>query len=259
MDEFVDFQVHDNGVGVVELQRPPVNAISSQVCRQLQELVEQASDDQAVRALVVWGGPRVFAAGADIKEFPDWGHDEARQGAEVLHDAMDTLAGAPMPSIAAISGHALGGGFELALACDFRIAAEDATVGFPEILLGLIPGAGGTQRLLRLVGPTRAKELVFSGRMVDMDEARTLGIVDTVVAADDLFDAALQRAAMYARGPASMALAKRAIDEGAQLSLADGLALEKDLFATCFATRDKQIGVTSFIEHGPGKATFVHE
>lgn len=256
MGDNVDYEVQDDGVGVLRLQRPPVNAISSDVCRELRELVEQAITDEHVRALVVWGGPDVFAAGADIKEFPDWGRDEARAGAQVLHATMDTIANAPIPSIAAITGHALGGGFELALACDFRMAAEGAKVGFPEILLGLVPGAGGTQRLLREVGPTRAKDLVFSGRMVNMDEALALGLVDSVHDTDDLFDAARQRAATYAAGPASMALAKRAIDEGADLALADGLALEQELFAECFTTRDKQIGVESFIEHGPGKATF---
>ncbi len=256
MGDLVELHVRDGMVGEIRLERPPMNPISSEVCRQLQECVATAIADDDVRALVVWGGPKVFAAGADIKEFPDWGHDEALAGAQVLHAAMDLLAGAPMPTIAAITGFALGGGFELALACDFRFAADDARVGFPEITLGLIPGAGGTQRLLRLVGPTRAKELVFSGRMVATEEARALGLVDEVHSPEDVFRKALAAAARYAAGPASMAFAKRAIDEGADLALADGLELERQLFAASFATQDKQIGVTSFLEHGPGKATF---
>lgn len=257
MGDLVELQVQDSKVGVLRLQRPPMNAISGEVCRQLRACVDEAVADDGVRALVVWGGPKVFAAGADIKEFPEWGRDEALAGATVLHDAMDALATAPMPTIAAIAGYALGGGFELALACDFRFAADNAKVGFPEILLGLIPGAGGTQRLLRLVGPTRAKDLVFSGRMVDMTAAPDLGLVDAVHPVDDLFDRAVAAAAVYAAGPASMALAKQAIDRGADLALAEGLALEKELFADCFATEDKEIGVASFIEHGPGQAEFV--
>lgn len=257
MGDLVQLHVHDGMVGEIRLTRPPMNAISGDVCRELQACVSEANADDNVRALVVWGGPKVFAAGADIKEFPAWGRDEALAGATVLHAAMDQLAAAPMPTIAAITGYALGGGFELALACDFRFGADNAKVGFPEILLGLLPGAGGTQRLLRLVGPTRAKEMVFSGRMVDMTEAPGLGLVEAVHPVDDLFDRAVAAATEYAAGPASMALAKRAIDEGANLSLSEGLVLEKELFADCFATEDKQTGVASFIEYGPGKATFV--
>jgi enoyl-CoA hydratase/carnithine racemase len=258
MAELVSLQVHaDVGVGEIRLQRPPMNAISSALCRDLVEVVDEAVAHDDVRALVVWGGPKVFAAGADIKEFPDWGHDEALEGARVLHRAMDAIAVAPMATIAAISGYALGGGFELALACDFRVAADNAKVGFPEITLGLIPGAGGTQRLARLVGPTRAKELVFSGRMVDMTEAPDLGLVQAVVPADDLFDHAVAEAARFAAGPYSLRLAKRAIDEGVELPLDEALALEQQLFADCFDTEDKQIGVASFIEHGPGQASFV--
>lgn len=255
----VELDVRSDGVGVLTLRRPPVNAISSRVCLELADLVSGAVDDPAVRALVVWGGRKVFAAGADIKEFPDWGPEEARAGAAVLHRCMDTIAGAPMPSIAAVTGYALGGGFELALACDFRMVASDATVGFPEILLGLLPGAGGTQRLARLVGPARAKELVLSGRMVGAEEAFSLGLADTLVDGDDLFDAAVARAAGLAAGPASTALAKRAIDEGLDLPLDQALALERDLFAASFATRDMRIGVASFLEHGPGRAAFEHE
>lgn len=257
MGDLVELHVRDGKVGEIRLDRPPMNAISGEVCRQLSECVAAAIADDDVRALVVWGGPKVFAAGADIKEFPAWGHDDALAGSEVLHEAMDLLAQAPMPTIAAITGFALGGGFELALACDFRFAADDARVGFPEILLGLIPGAGGTQRLLRLVGPTRAKELVFSGRMVATDEASDLGLVDAVHGAEDVFTQAMAAAAGYAAGPASMAMAKQAIDRGADLALADALELERQLFADCFATEDKEIGVTSFLDQGPGKATFV--
>lgn len=245
------------GVGVVELQRPPMNAISGALAGEVTQLVRAAVDDADCRALVVWGGPEVFAAGADVKEFPDWGPDEALAGAGVLHEAMDAVAHAPMVSIAAIAGYALGGGFELALACDFRVAAADARVGFPEVLLGLLPGAGGTQRIARLVGPNRAKDLVFSGRMVGMDEAAEVGIVNRVVAVDDLLDTATAMAAGFASGPASLALAKRAIDEGVELPLDRALVLERDLFARAFGTEDKAIGVQSFLDEGPGQADFV--
>ncbi|MBY5163054.1 enoyl-CoA hydratase/isomerase family protein [Salsipaludibacter albus] len=258
MAELVSLDVDtDTGVGVVELQRPPMNPISLQLARELTEHVRVAVDDPDCRALVVWGGPKVFAAGADVKEFPDWGPDEGREAAVVLHRAMDSIAEAPLVSIAAIAGYALGGGFELALACDFRVAAEDAKVGFPEVQLGLLPGAGGTQRIARLVGPNRAKDLVFSGRMVDMEEAAGLGIVNRVVAGDDLFTTATSMAATFAAGPASIALAKRAIDEGVGLGQAEAMALEQELFATAFGTEDKDIGVRSFLDSGPGRAEFV--
>lgn len=247
----------DTGVGVVRLERPPMNAISAAVVAAIGEIVEVALADDDCRALVVWGGPKVFAAGADVKEFPDWGPQEALAGSQDLHAAMDAVAHAPIVSVAALAGYALGGGFELALACDFRVAASDAKVGFPEILLGLLPGAGGTQRIARLVGPNRAKDLVFSGRMVGMEEAADLGIVNEVVAPDDLLDAATAMAARFAAGPASLALAKRAIDEGTELPLDQAMALERELFSAAFGTEDKAIGVQSFIDEGPGKAAFV--
>ncbi len=179
-----------------------------------------------------------------------------RRVGAVLHRALDRLARLPVPTIAAISGYALGGGCELALACDFRFAADNAHMGQPEILLGIIPGAGGTQRLPRLVGASRAKELIFTGRMVDMDEARRIGLVDEVHPADDLYDRAVAAAEQYARGPYALRMAKRAIDEGLEGPLDQGLRLEQSLFAETFVTEDKKIGVASFIEHGPGKAEF---
>jgi enoyl-CoA hydratase/carnithine racemase len=173
-----------------------------------------------------------------------------------MQDALATLAALPMVTIAVVSGYALGGGCELALACDLRFAADNAKMGLPEILLGAIPGIGGTQRLARLVGVGRAKDLVFSGRMVDMVEAPRIGLVDAVHPVDDLLGAAQAAAAHYAAGPAALALAKRAIDGGIDLSLADGLALERELFAAAFATEDLGVGVTSFLVDGPGVARF---
>ncbi len=256
-DDFVTLDLdEDTGVAVLELQRPPMNPISSAVTETIFDLVDGLVDDGTCRALVVWGGPDMFAAGADVKEFPDWGPDEALVASERLHRANDAIAHAPFPSIAALTKYALGGGFELALACDFRLATAGTRVGFPEVLLGLLPGAGGTQRIARLVGPNRAKELVFSGRMVGMDEASDLGIVNRVVADDDLLAEATDWANRLAAGPASLALAKRAIDEGIDRPLDEAMALERELFAAAFGTDDKAIGVQSFLDEGPGKATF---
>jgi enoyl-CoA hydratase len=159
--------------------------------------------------------------------------------------------------IAAVSGYALGGGCELALACDYRIASDRAVFGQPEILLGTIPGGGGTQRLARQVGPSRAKEICITGRQVAADEALRIGLVDEVVPGDELHDRALGLAAECARGAVlSQALAKQAIDRGLSTSLADGLRIEQACFVESFRTNDSQIGVRSFLEHGPGKAEF---
>ncbi len=259
MAELVTLEVDDEtSVAVLELQRPPMNPISTAVAEEVFDVVDGLVRDGSCRALVVWGGPDMFAAGADVKEFPDWGPEEAMAASVKLHRANGAIAGAAFPSIAAIAGYALGGGFELALACDFRMAAGAARVGFPEVLLGLLPGAGGTQRLARIVGPTRAKDLVFSGRMVAMEEAANLGIVDRVLDdGDDLLAAATGWATTLAAGPAALALAKRAIDEGSELPLHEGLALERELFSAAFGTEDKAIGVRSFLDEGPGRATFV--
>jgi enoyl-CoA hydratase len=204
---------------------------------------------------VVWGGERVFAAGADISEFG--GPTEARTIGGLFLEALNAVADIPRATIAAVSTFALGGGCELALACDFRLASTKAKFGQPEILLGIIPGGGGTQRLARLVGPARAKDLVFSGRQVGADEALAMGLVDEVVDPDQLLDRAIDKAAELARGAvAAQSLAKRAIDRGLDITLNGGLDLEQQLFAEVFATDDARIGVASFLEHGPGKATF---
>jgi enoyl-CoA hydratase/carnithine racemase len=244
-------------VGTIRLDRPPMNALSQQVLREIRDAAEEAGERDDVGAVVVWGGPKVFAAGADIKEFPTWtAEDIAGETGEVLEGSMETLARLSVPTIAAINGYALGGGCELALACDFRFAADNAKMGQPEILLGIIPGAGGTQRLPRLIGRSKAKELVFSGRMVDMVEAERIGLVDGVFPADDVYDRAVEAAARYAAGPRALRLAKQAIEEGTELPLDEALQHERALFAACFDTEDARTGIASFIEHGPGRATF---
>jgi enoyl-CoA hydratase/carnithine racemase len=243
-------------VGTVVIDRPPLNALDLAAWRELSVVLAEVVERDDVRALLVRGAPRAFAAGADVREFLEWGPQEAHDAAGIMQGALAALAALPMVTIAVVSGYALGGGCELALACDLRFAADNAKMGQPEILLGAIPGIGGTQRLARLVGVGRAKDLVFSGRMVDMVEAPRIGLVDAVHPVDDLLAAAQASAAHYAAGPAALALAKRAIDEGIDLALADGLALERELFAAVFATDDLGAGVTSFLSDGPGVARF---
>lgn len=243
-------------VGTVVIDRPPLNALDLSAWGELAAIVAEVAERDDVRALLVRGGPRALAAGADVGEFLDWGQDQAHAAAGVMQAALDGLAALPMVTIAVVSGYALSGGCELALACDLRFAADNAKMGQPEILLGVIPGVGGTQRLARLVGAGRAKGLVFSGRMVDMVEAQRIGLVDAVHPVDDVLAAATHAATCYAAGPAALALAKRAIDEGLDGTLAEGLRLERELFAVAFATDDLRIGVTSFLADGPGVALF---
>jgi enoyl-CoA hydratase/carnithine racemase len=253
-DDLVHVERRDDGVAVVRLDNGKVNSLSTALLNRLHDVVRELQADLP-GAVVVTGGERVFAAGADISEFA--GPDEAARIGRVFLDAFNALADLPRATIAAVAGYALGGGCELALACDFRIAADSARFGQPEILLGIIPGGGGTQRLARLVGPARAKDLVFSGRQVDATEAEAMGLVDEVVPAAELMDRALIRAAGLAGGAvAAQGLAKRAIDRGLDITLDGGLELEQQLFVEVFRTDDSQVGVQSFREHGPGKARF---
>jgi enoyl-CoA hydratase/carnithine racemase len=252
--ELVHLERRADGVAVVTLDNPKVNALSSALLRELRDVAVGLTDDPP-RSVLVTGGPKVFAAGADISEFA--GPDEARTVGGAFLEALEAVAAIPRVTVAAIGGYALGGGCELALACDLRIASERARLGQPEILLGIIPGGGGTQRLARLVGPSRAKDLILSGRQVGAEEAERIGLVDRVVPVEGFEEAALAWAAEFAAGPGAVAgLAKRAIDDGLDLDLAAGLRLEQDLFVESFRTEDSQIGVASFREHGPGKARF---
>jgi enoyl-CoA hydratase len=253
-DSFVTVDRRSDGVALVRLDRPKANALSLAVLEQLKAAAQNLIDDPP-GAAVVWGGPRIFAAGADISEFG--GPDEARGIGRQFRVALDTLASVPRVTIAAITGYALGGGCELALACDLRVVADNAKMGQPEILLGIIPGGGGTQRLPRLVGPSRARDIILTGRQVDAEEALRIGLADRVVPADQVVDTALALAASLAGGAvAAQALAKEAIDRGLQGPINQGLDIELEMFARVFQTEDSQIGVKSFLEHGPGKADF---
>jgi enoyl-CoA hydratase/carnithine racemase len=254
-EPFVLTEPAGDGVVVVQLNRPPMNTLSQAMLQELGAVASNLASDSGVKAVVVTGSDRALAAGADVKEFGDQ-HVARRIGASFRH-AFDAVAEIPRPVIAAIRGYALGGGLELACACDFRVAADSSRLGQPEILLGIIPGAGGTQRLARLIGPARTKDLVFSGRQVRADEALAIGLVDRVVPADEVVHAAVHWAGELAKGAVlAMGLAKTAIDQGLDGSLTDGLDLELDQFVASFGTEDARTGVASFLEHGPGKARF---
>ena len=254
MEDLVLLERRPDGVAVVTLNNPKVNALSQAMLARIKEIAFELTADPP-GAVVITGGERIFAAGADISEFG--GTSEGDRIGLGFHSALDAVAAIPRFVIAAVSGYALGGGCELSMACDYRIAGEKAVFGQPEVLLGIIPGGGGTQRLPRLVGSSRAKEIVMTGRQVKSDEALRIGLVDEVVPNDQLHERAFALAAEVARGALQAhAAMKRAIDEGMSSTLADGLLLERQLFTDVFATDDSQIGVKSFLEHGPGKATF---
>jgi enoyl-CoA hydratase/carnithine racemase len=246
--EFVRLETGD-GIGTIRLDRPPMNPLNAQVQEELRAAAQAVTADAGIKAVIVYGGEKVFTAGADITEFTSVSYQEMTERAPALSGAFDAIAKIPKPVVAAITGYALGGGCELALACDWRVVAEDARLGQPEIKLGIIPGAGGTQRLARLIGPARAKDLIFSGRMVDAAEALSIGLADRVVPAAEVYATAVRLVQPYVSGP-SLALraAKLAIDGGLSVDLASGLALESHLFAALFATDDRVEGTTAFVE-----------
>ncbi|MDQ2782156.1 MAG: enoyl-CoA hydratase-related protein [Actinomycetota bacterium] len=234
-----------------------MNPLSVQVQEEIRAAAVEAGERRDVAAVVVWGGDKVFAAGADIKEMQTMSYTDMVDRSVALQASITAVARIPKPTVAAVTGYALGGGCELALACDFRVAADDAKLGQPEILLGIIPGAGGTQRLSRLVGSSRAKYIIFSGRFVAAQEALAIGLVDRVVPAGAVYATAHDWMATFVGGPAyAIRAAKEAVDRGLESDLETGLEIERMLFAGLFATRDRETGLASFVEKGPGKATF---
>lgn len=254
-DSDIVLERRDGGVAVVTLNRPKANALSTGLLAELAATVTGLSSDRP-GALILWGGRRIFAAGADIKEFSD--SSVGARVSDAFKDVTDALDDLACTTIAAICGYALGGGLELAMGCDMRVAGASAKVGQPEILLGIIPGGGGTQRLARLVGPSRAKDLILTGRQLGAAEALSWGLVDRVVDDDAVLDEALSIASAVASGPPlAIAAAKRAIDNGLDVSLSEGLGIERDEFVGLFETEDAKRGIESFAANGPGKATFV--
>ena len=256
MGEFVRVEVADQ-IATIRLDRPKMNALNFQVQAEIAAAAAEVSADEAVRAVILYGGERVFAAGADIKEMAPLGTAAMSERAAALQAALNDVADIPKPVVAAVTGYALGGGLELALCADFRVLGESAKVGQPEILLGVIPGAGGTQRLPRLIGPGRAKDLIFTGRHVAADEALAIGLADKVVPDAEVYQAAKDLVAQYAAGPAlALRAAKQAVNKGLEVDLATGLEIERLHFASLFATEDQKSGMRSFLEDGPGKAIF---
>jgi enoyl-CoA hydratase/carnithine racemase len=254
--EFVSLEV-DGGVGTIRLDRPPMNAFNRQLQEELRACAEEAALRADVRAVVVYGGEKAFAAGADIKEMVGMSYADMAPVARRLQACFGSLSEIPKPTVAAITGYALGGGMEVALGCDRRVCGDNAKLGQPEILLGIIPGGGGTQRMARLIGAPKAKDLIFTGRMVGAEEALAIGLVDQVVPADEVYATARSWAEQFVNGPAmALAAAKKAIDGGLDADLHTGLDLEAELFAALFATDDRKVGMTSFVENGPGKAQF---
>jgi enoyl-CoA hydratase/carnithine racemase len=247
-----------DGIAVVRIDRPKMNALSVDVQRRIADAAGECAKRTDIAAVVLTGGEQVFAAGADIKEMAALSHVEMVAHSATLQAAFTAVAQIPKPVVAAVNGYALGGGCELALSADIRFAADDAVFDQPEIKLGIIPGAGGTQRLRRLVGPARAKDIIFTGRFVGAAEALAIGLVDQVLPATEVLPAAIAWAGQFVGGPAlALRAAKACIDRGAEVDLDTGLEIERAHFAGLFATEDRTIGMRSFLEQGPGKASFL--
>lgn len=258
MGEFVKLETSRvDKIGIIRLDRPKVNALNPQLSRELLEVATEVEGRDDLRAIVLWGGPRIFAAGADIAGFPtNEGHRDPSDMVDDLLAALFKVENLPQITCSAVNGFALGGGCEVSMSTDFRVCGESAQFGQPEILLGIIPGGGGTQRLTRLVGVTKSKEISYSGRMVPAEEALEIGLVSSVHPDDQVLDAAIDMLTPYASGPAALVNCKRAIMEGLHLDLEAAIAVEKREFVAAFQSEDSVTGITSFLENGPGKAVF---
>lgn len=256
MTQLVEFELVGN-VALITLDSPPVNAISAAVEAALIASCQEATHRREVRAIVLTGSTKAFSAGADIKEMSAASYQERVLASTRQETAWSAVASIPKPVIAAIRGYALGGGCELALCCDLRIAGASSKFGQPETLLGLIPGAGGTQRLTRLVGPGHAKDLIMTGRLIQADEALRMGLVTRVVADDRVLEDSMDLATNLAAGPRfALRAAKEAVDFGSRVDLETALEMERLHALSLSATTDMAAGIASFIEHGPGHADF---
>jgi enoyl-CoA hydratase/carnithine racemase len=247
----------EGGVATLRLDRPPVNALNLAMQEEILGAARWLARSAEVRAVVISGGPKMFAAGADIKEMAAMSYQEMAGASHLLQESFTAVAGLPMPVVAAVTGFALGGGCELALCADLRVVGERAKLGQPEVLLGVIPGLGGSQRLPRLIGPSRAKDMILTGRYVGAEEARSFGLADRVVADEAVYEEALALARQFAAGaPLALAAAKRAVNQGLEVDIATGCQIERLEFAGLFATDDRRTGMESFLAEGAGKATF---
>lgn len=258
MGEFVNIEMSETpGVAIIRLDRPKVNALNQQVGEELLAAATEVESRDDIKAVVIWGGPKIFAAGADIGAFPiDAADRNPTEMVRPLISANNKIENLTQITVSAVNGVALGGGCELSMATDFRVCGESARFGQPEILLGIIPGAGGTQRLPRLVGITKAKEINYSGRMVNAEEALAIGLVSSVHPDDEVLSAAVAMVAPYVNGPAAIKNVKKAMMDGLHLSLPDALDVELGEFVKSFQTDDAVTGIKSFLESGPGKAKF---
>ena len=248
--DFVNVEREENGIVVLTIDRQEkLNSLNQQVLEELRQALLNLEDDPPRVTVVTGAGERSFVAGADIAGMSEMSPLEAKRFSELSHEAMRLVDRSLVPTIAAINGFALGGGCELALACDIRIAAENALFGFPEATLGILPGMGGTQRLPRLVGPGIAKELIFSGRRIDAEEARTFNLVNRVVPEGEALSAARELAEEIAsNGPVAVRHAKAAANKAQDVDLASGLEYEADQFALLFGTEDAREGMGAFVE-----------
>lgn len=247
----------DDGVATIVVDRPPLNALNNALRIELGSAIGSLVDDDGVRAVVVTGGPKAFAAGADLKELVSMGYEQISGWNRALQRVFTEVAALPVPVIAAVNGFALGGGMELALAADFRILGQGAIMALPEIQLGIVPGAGGIQRLRRLVGISTAKQLLMSGRRIAADEALSIGLAEYVVPDGEVLERAQQLAAELAAGPRfALQAIKESVDLGADSSLAASLAFDRSNLAGLFATDDRERGMESFFAEGLGKARF---
>lgn len=249
--EFISYDKKEGSIGVLIINRPKVlNALNWDTLRELREFFEDVLPKEGLKALVVTGaGEKAFVAGADIEQMNSMQPREFQEYVDYAHRVFELLEGGSCPSIAAINGYALGGGCELALACDIRIASEKAKMGFPEVKLGIFPGWGGTQRITRVLGLGKTKELVFTGDMIDAEEALRIGLVERVVPHGEVMTEALGLAGVIAkRGPIAVRMSKTAINSGSEMDLQKALLLEKTLVSLCFDSTDRIEGMQAFLE-----------
>lgn len=242
--------IQQGGIGVLTLNSPKVmNALNNELVSELNQALEGITQDDEIRALIITGGDKVFAAGGDIKAMLPCGPIEAKKYVLPIHNVFNQIADLPKPTIAAICGFALGGGVEMALTCDFRIAAANAKFGFPEVNLGIFPAAGGSQRLPRLIGMTKAKELMFTGDTIDATTALSIGLVNEVVPANDIMERAMELAKkLAAKPPLTLRSLKESMHNSYDMNLNMGLLVEIEKLANLFATLDQKEGMTAFLE-----------
>ena len=246
---FVDFEQR-GPIGVITMNRPEaLNALNDQVLKDLDAVLDAAEANDEVLVLILTGAGRSFVAGADIGQMKDFTPVQAKQFGMYGNSVFLKLENFPKPVIAAVNGFALGGGCELSMACDIRLASEKAKFGQPEVGLGITPGFSGTQRLPRRVGIAKAKELIFSGKTIGAQEAKAIGLVNEVYPPEQLIDKAVEMARSFtANAPIAVKYAKACIDRGMQMDIDDGIAVENELFAMCFATEDQKEGMGAFLE-----------